>query len=302
MSEKDDFALPLVSIIIRSMDRSTLTVALDSVACQTYKNIEVVVVNAKGSAHKDISEFCGHFPLRFIHSDLPLDRSKAANTGLKAAAGEYLIFLDDDDWFLPHHVVKLKAAFDNHQAIIAVYSAVQCVNESGEEISRYAEDFDPTQLRIENFIPIHAVLFRRRAFDDGARFDEALDVCEDWDFWLQLLEQGTFQFIPEVGACYSIRKGKGSGVRENGAHTRQVMTTIYKKWIPRWCDETLWAVLEYARHKHLLHARDIEIIKLNQIITERNQLIYDLLNSTSWRITKPVRMIRSLFKKNYRNL
>lgn len=293
----DSRDLPLVSVIIRSMDRPTLSDALDSIALQTYPNIEVVIVNAKGANHRETGEWCGRFPLRMAGNNEPLNRSRAANAGLEAARGEFLIFLDDDDWFMPHHIAKLQAALDQSDSVIAAYSAIRCVNESGEEISRYEEDFDPIQLRIENFIPIHAVLFRRSAFDNGARFDETLAVCEDWDFWLQLLEQGAFKFIPEIGAIYSIQQGKGSGVRENKMLTRQVMTAIYKKWMPRWSDETLWTVLEYARCKKIAYSKEQTIIQLDQAVADRNHQISGLLNSTSWRITQPMRTLRTFLKK-----
>lgn len=293
----DSRDLPLVSVIIRNMDRPTLSDALDSVALQTYPNIEVVIVNAKGANHRETGEWCGRFPLRMAGNNEPLNRSRAANAGLEAARGDYLIFLDDDDWFMPHHIAKLQAALDQSDSVIAAYSAIRCVNEFSEEISRYEEDFDPIQLRIENFIPIHAVLFRRSAFDSGARFDETLAVCEDWDFWLQLLEQGAFKFIPEIGAIYSIQQGKGSGVRENKMLTRQVMTAIYRKWMPRWSDETLWTVLEYARCKKIAYSKEQTIIQLDQAVADRNHQISELLNSTSWRITQPMRTLRTFLKK-----
>jgi len=294
--------MPLVSIIIRSMDRPTLSDALDSVALQTYPNIEVVLVNAKGADHREVGGWCGRFPIRIVGDNEPFNRSRAANIGLHSAKGNYLIFLDDDDWFVPHHIAALQQALYQSDSVIAAYSAVQCVNETGEEISRYAEDFDPIQLRIENFIPIHAVLFKRSAIDNGARFDETLVVCEDWDFWLQLLEQGEFKFIPAIGAIYRIQQGKGSGVRENKIHTRQVMTAIYKKWIPRWNDETLWAVLEYARYKKISHSKELAITSLNQKVTERDRQISELLTSTSWRITKPMRLIGSFLKKRFQKM
>ncbi|MFI3184748.1 MAG: PIG-L family deacetylase, partial [Methylococcaceae bacterium] len=66
--------IPLVSVIIRSMDRLTLSEALDSVALQTYPNIEVVVVNAKGEEHSKLGEWCGHFPLRIVDTGNVLRR------------------------------------------------------------------------------------------------------------------------------------------------------------------------------------------------------------------------------------
>ncbi|MBA2482901.1 MAG: PIG-L family deacetylase [Nitrosomonas sp.] len=267
----DSRDMPLVSVIIRSMDRFTLSDALDSVALQTYPNIEVVVVNAKGMEHRDIAGWCGRFPMRMVGKEgKSLNRSLAANTGLEAARGEYLIFLDDDDWFLPHHVCQLKKEFDNTDTTIAAYSAVQAINEQGEKTRRFEEDFDPIKFYIDNFIPINAVLFRRQAIDRGARFDQTLAVCEDWDFWLQVLEHGDFRFVANVGAIYRIEKGKGSGVWEDAARTKKMMTAIYRKWIPRWTDTTLWTVLEYARCKPILNLRELEIESLNEKIATRD--------------------------------
>ena len=273
----DSSDLPLVSVIIRSMDRATLSDALDSIALQTYPNIEVVVVNAKGMGHRDIDAWCGRFPMRLVEESTSLTRSRAANTGLGAAKGEYLIFLDDDDWFLPHHILTLKTEFDHTETAIAIYSAVQSINEQCEEIRRFEEDFDPIQLHIDNYIPINAVLFRRQAIDNGARFDETLNVCEDWDFWLQVQKYGEFRFVANVGAIYQMQNSMRSGVWDNPEQTRQVMTAIYRKWIPQWSDKLLWSILEYARYKRLHtelnKATNAQVRTLNKSVMERDTRI-----------------------------
>src|SRR5450631_3622896 len=107
MSGTKSLSYPLVSVIIRSMDRATLQDALDFVGVQTYPNIEVVLVNAKGADHREMGEWCGRFPMRFVTSGEKLSRSRAANAGLDSAQGDYLIFLDDDDWFEFDHIQKL---------------------------------------------------------------------------------------------------------------------------------------------------------------------------------------------------
>ena len=120
MSE-NSITFPLVSIIIRSMDRSTLTDALDSVASQTYPNIEVVIVNAKGADHREVDEWCGHFPQRITtnEGETSLRRSQAGNVGLRVANGDYLLFLDDDDWLAVDHIAKLVDTLITHPACLA---------------------------------------------------------------------------------------------------------------------------------------------------------------------------------------
>ncbi len=248
----DSRDLPLVSVMIRSMDRPSLALALDSVALQTYQNLEVVVVNAKGTAHRPLGVWCGRFPLRMIEPGHTLERSVAANTGLEAARGEFLIFLDDDDLFLPHHIARLFTEFKAHADAVAVYAGVVATDQAGVETQRFANAFDAVRLRIENYIPIHAVLFRRAVLARGARFDASLPVCEDWDFWLQLQEQGAFCFVPEIGAVYRMQTHSGSGVWVNQDATRRVVLGLYKKWVVRWTDTQLWALFEYARYRFLV--------------------------------------------------
>jgi glycosyltransferase involved in cell wall biosynthesis len=154
---------PLVSVIIRSMGRKDLHRALDSVALQTYPNIEVVVVNAKGEKDPRLGEWCGRFPLRQCHSLQPLSRSKAANVGLENAMGEYFIFLDDDDWFYPDHVSGLAEALMDVEKAYVAYAGVECIrldsNGNSERLQVFNEPFDRFRLLSENFIPMQTCGF-----------------------------------------------------------------------------------------------------------------------------------------------
>jgi hypothetical protein len=71
-------AAPLVSVIIRTMQRPELAGALNSVACQSYRNIEVILVDAKGSIASEPAARCGEFPVRIASTRGPQRRSVAA--------------------------------------------------------------------------------------------------------------------------------------------------------------------------------------------------------------------------------
>ena len=131
-SHEDTLLSPLVSILIRSINRMPLLQeALASVARQTYSRIEILVVAAVPD-HTDMAENCGPYPLRLIPTDRPLHRCRAANAALDAASGAYLLILDDDDWLLPDHVEKLASAVTDEPELLAVYTGVQGAAPDGQ--------------------------------------------------------------------------------------------------------------------------------------------------------------------------
>ncbi|WP_373509072.1 glycosyltransferase [Thiocapsa sp.] len=240
--------VPLVSVLMRSMDRVTLAEALDSIALQTYPNVEVIVANARGVGHRPLPEWCGRFPLRFLDSEQPLHRSVVANRLLLAARGEWLQFLDDDDWLDPDHIASVRNAVTLDD--VAAYASVRCVDDNREILDQqYDHGWDPILLRAGNYLPIHSVLFSRRAVEQGCRFDETLDIFEDWDFWLQVACLGSFRHTERFSAAYRIHQGSGWGVRFEEVEARRVTATVLRKWHTRWSDDEL---VDFADRLRLL--------------------------------------------------
>ena len=202
--------LPLVSVLVRSMDRSSLAETLASVAQQTYANIEVVVVNATARVHSPLSYVPAHLQLRLIdpHNPLGLDRPVAANLALEEAQGSLALFLDDDDLIAPEHLQRLVQALHEQPRATGAYSGVQVVREDGEVLREYDSPWSRQRLACINFLPIHAVLFRMDAVRERhIRFDTSLPVLEDWDFWRQLCSDRELVHCPGVTAVY--RQGLG---------------------------------------------------------------------------------------------
>ena len=308
---------PLVSIIIRSMDRSTLAEALDSVCGQTYPNIEIIVVNAKGGDHTDPASSCSRFPLQLINQGgKPMGRSAAANAGLEAAQGNLLGFLDDDDLLRPEHVARLVAALDTHPTAVAAYSRVHALDFNGNLLREFSTPFDAVSLHLANFLPIHAVLFRRQAYTTGARFDEALDLCEDWDFWIQIAQQGNFIFVDAMTAVYRIGRGSGFAIMGDPELARAAEQAVCAKWQTRMNADLFYEVVNRARtfpklqeaqahNNHLqFEVKDLKrmLTDSNRMLSEANQAQSELRrlhedtiamyeNSRSWLITSPLRKI-----------
>src|SRR5690606_21643920 len=106
---------PIVSVIIPTYNRpERLTRAINSVLDQTYKNIEVLVVD-DNNPHTDfrketeivMRKYKDNDQVKYIKHPRNKNGAAARNTGIQASAGKYIAFLDDDDEFLPNRIEKL---------------------------------------------------------------------------------------------------------------------------------------------------------------------------------------------------
>ncbi|EGV19408.1 glycosyltransferase [Thiocapsa marina] len=244
---------PLVSVVIRSAHRPELADALDSIAAQTYRHIEVVLVDVAGNGMLDAEPWCGQFPVRTASSGAPLGRGAAANLGVTSAIGQYVVFLDDDDWFLPDHVSCLVTALSRSDTARAAYAGVECrkrsENGDWEVIHVFNERHDATRLLVENYLPIHAVLFERSLFDDDIRFDDNLALYEDWDFWVKLSRRTNFLHVDRITTVYRISEGSGFGVRAPTPETRVGLEAFFDLWRRRWNLTEVIAIAGYTKHQ-----------------------------------------------------
>ena len=207
-----------VSVLIRTTNRASLAAAIASVAAQSFDDWEIVVVNASGHALTPLSPALARQVALVIEPGHKLDRSAAANALLKASSGRYAVFLDDDDELLPDHLQKLVEVLDANLELVACYSDVRATIAIGADgrpstIHVYQRDFDPVLLQLQNYLPIHSVMFRMDAARSvvACQFEQDLALFEDWDFWLQLAAKGPFRRVPGVSALYALNTASGSG-------------------------------------------------------------------------------------------
>lgn len=261
----NDNAAPLVSIIIRSMDRPSLDDALQSVAGQTYPNVEIVVVNAKGPGHRLLGTHWGQRPLRWVDHGVPLPRSQAANAGLDAAGGHWIGFLDDDDVLFPEHLQELTRGLAANPQLRSAYANTRVeFYQEGRHLGTYEQRqaFDRHRLWGRNFLPIHSVLFERSLLAQGCRVDEGLEVYEDWDFWTQLSRHTDFLHVDRTTCCYRNFGHSGFGAVPAEEVVRRGMARYFDKWRVRWSGAELHQVIECR--EAALQALQQELAQLRQ--------------------------------------
>ena len=256
--------LPLVSVLVRSTGRPSLFETLRSIADQHYPNLECVLVCAHGQPHA-AHQFPEGLKVRevFGPQHAPLGRPQAANQGLLSAGGEYLLFLDDDDLIDPDHISRLVSALGHRDDAPAAYAGVRVETGDGHFIRDYDLPWAPERLQALNFLPIHAVLFRRSVIEaHQLAFREDLPVLEDWDFWRRLAESGPFVHVPGVSARYR-KLDVGSGVSQDGENDWKVwQQRLLLEWAQKTTPQEQASLL--AWHARTLDAQEQRAYALAQ--------------------------------------
>ena len=198
-----------VSVIIPTYNRAaTVGRAVRSVLRQSFRDVEVIVVN-DGSTD-DTPEVIAGFAdprLRYVVHAMNRGGGAARNTGIDAAGGEYIAFLDADDEWLPKKLERQIAVMQHSDAAVAaIYTGFAVVATGGRvaavRIPRHRGGI-LSQLWCANVVrTVSTVLVRRTALQHVGGFDPTLPSCQDWDLWLRLAKVYQFDFLPQVLVRY----------------------------------------------------------------------------------------------------
>jgi GT2 family glycosyltransferase len=203
-----------VSVIVRTQRRPRLLAeALASLANQTFKDFEVVVVNDGGD---DVSalldRLAPYLNIRYLRHTKAKGRTPALNAGIDAARGAWLTYLDDDDIVYPSHLELLYSAADEEHDVVYSHmnKALRWVHENGDEQLLALEpfgvfDFSSRELLVQNHLPIQSLLHTAKALADVGGFDETMDVLEDWDLLMRLAQDYPFRRVPKFTGEYRFR-------------------------------------------------------------------------------------------------
>lgn len=205
---------PLVSVLIRTVQRpEILRTALDSVAAQTYTNIQVVIIEDGANCAQDmIEKEYGKLAYIYQATGKKVGRCETGNQALRLAQGKYFNFLDDDDFLLPDHVKRLvdsleksgkKAAYsiaEEHQMTLT--SRQPDCRKLKRKLVRYRQPFNRLLLYTENYIPIQSMMFHRSLYEQLGGFDQRVTMLEDWDLWVRYSTHTDYLYVNQITSCY----------------------------------------------------------------------------------------------------
>jgi GT2 family glycosyltransferase len=194
---------PLFSIVLTTYNRPALLKdALASIDSQTLRDFEVILVNDHGDPVEALLEQY-RFSITYLRQGRNQGPAAARNAAHRLARGRYLVYLDDDDLFLPEHLQTLAGALEANPDEV-VYSDALFIAERIESASRHVlgeerryphESYSHKRLLVDNYIPINTFAWPRALVAEVGGFDERLSGLEDWDFLLRLAARVTFHHV-----------------------------------------------------------------------------------------------------------
>lgn len=204
-----------VSVIIPTFNRAAfLREALDSVFAQTVQPCEVIVVDdgSKDNTESVVKEMqAAHPSLRYLPQK-NAGPAAARNTGMKAATGHWLAFLDSDDLWVSDKLERQLAYAAKHPNIGMIFGAMENIGPSGKLTDARADHWvaqtnprtnvdDPfalVQAIMDNPIGTPTVLLKRDAVRVNGFMDEKLRYAEDLDYWIRMILATPAAFLPGV--------------------------------------------------------------------------------------------------------
>ncbi|HAS46961.1 MAG TPA: hypothetical protein DCS93_41125 [Microscillaceae bacterium] len=208
---------PFFSIVIPTYNRAGFILnTLETVFSQKYTSFEVIVVDNCSTDHtlELLQPLIDEGKIRFIQHDKNYERAKSRNTGMKNAHGQYLTFLDSDDFMYPDNLQDAYDYIQQNPDKKVFHNLYELVDADKNTLSRFS--FKPLNNALKliaegNFLScigvfIHRDIYQKISWDETP----VLTGSEDYDFALRLVAA-----FPEVGRINKFN----SGVLDHPART-----------------------------------------------------------------------------------
>jgi len=243
---------PFVSVIIPTYNRSHLTIrAVESVLSQTYKNLEIILVD-DGSTD-DTKERLHQYKerVRYIYKENG-GVCSARNVGIRNAAGSIIAFLDSDDMYEPQKIELSVRYLLKHPHVGLVHTAAYFIDDDDNILDwkmhhvNKKTGWKKEKLVFKNFICNPTIVTLRKYIDKAGWFNEELIVTGDWDMWLRISEYCQVGSIDIPLSKYRITS---MSCYKNLDITSQETFYILEEFFKRNSDVSYWCKRKsYSRH------------------------------------------------------
>jgi glycosyltransferase involved in cell wall biosynthesis len=228
---KPPSSVPLVSLLIPVFNRAPfVTRAIASATAQTQRDLEIIAWDdgSTDASHDILSELARSDPrIALGRSARHEGVAVARNHLLARARGQYVCFLDADDFIAPEKVAAQLAFLDANPAVCAVGTGCHLVDAKERILKRVRYTGNPGELRYFPDICCASVMYRAEVLSRAGAFRTDLTNGADVDFVLRIAEFGQVTNLPE--ALYFYRQHPGQLSRRGGnGHIIAVAFKLYR--------------------------------------------------------------------------
>lgn len=222
-SGPDARGMPLVSVVIPTYGRAeAVTGAVESVVDQTYEAIELIVVDDASPQPVEpalapvVAD--AKLPITVIRHEENRGANAARNSGIEAASGAYVAFLDDDDRWLPESVHRRAEVLDSNPDVGVVFSEARNVDEGGHVLyeTRSSVEGDATGALLRGGIvgSFSRVMVRTAVIERAGLPDERFPSWQDWEWYIRLSEHCAFERVADTLTVRQVSDDRISGDHE----------------------------------------------------------------------------------------
>tara|TARA_A100001015_G_scaffold279018_1_gene339775 strand:- start:2133 stop:2915 length:783 start_codon:yes stop_codon:yes gene_type:complete len=220
---------PLISIIVNCFNgEKYLKDCIKSIINQSYKNWEVIFWNnASTDSSRNVLKKFKDKRIKYFKSNKFLNLYDARNQAIKKANGEFISFLDTDDWWVKDKLSTQIELINNNKNINFIYSNVFIYNEKTKKKELYFKNKKPsgkiTQSLLDDYkIGILTVMMKKKLFS-GRKFNKSYNIIGDFDFFLNLSIEENF---------YCIQKPLAYHRRHENNFSKKI--NIFSKELDKW--------------------------------------------------------------------
>ena len=229
--------VPVFSVITPSFNQGQyIAQCINSVSAQNYPQIEHIVVD--GGSTDNTLTVLKQYPHLTVISEPDWGQSDALNKALRTARGDYVAFINADDYLAENILTRVASHLQSHPLVVTSF---ELVNGQGATIhgvrSQPRTEADLIKYWVPYSIPPQPSIFMRRALlesvrrSDGALFDPDLHYSMDYDLWLRLVQHCSFAFnIPERGFYYRMTEDNKTSSESGGMqHAEPEMARVFRR-------------------------------------------------------------------------
>jgi len=206
----------LVSIVMITLNAEKyLRESIKSIFGQTYKNIELIVIDGKSNDHTIpiVQEYESEYPgrIRYI-SELDKGAGDAWNKGWKMVKGDIIGWIGADDIYMPDAVETVVRFFNENPDAYFVYGECEYIDADGNVTGKAkTRDFSlKYALNNDNPIPTMSAFYKREVIEKTGWMDTTINAC-DYDYWIRVAKQFPIHHIKKVLSRFRIHEGSVGG-------------------------------------------------------------------------------------------